>query len=488
MRKVSIIGAGFSSLSSACYLAAQGFTVDVFEKNPTVGGRARQWQESGFTFDIGPTWYWMPDVFEKFFGDFGRTPSDYYALEKLDPAYHVYLGCDDLIAIPGSTEAIIEVFEAREPGAGTKLKKFLRNAAHNYEVAINDIVYRPGNSPLELVSSKTILRLGRFLTSIKRMAARFRDPGLRRIVEFPVLFLGAKPSDTPAFYNFMNHADFALGTWYPKGGMYTVVRGMTALAGELGVNFHTSSPVERISLRDGATAGIVCDGAEFRCDVVVSGADYHHTEQLLEPSRRGYSESYWEKRTFAPSALLFYLGIDRKLRHVAHHMLFFDESFDQHARSIYDHPEWPDSPLFYASVPSVTDPTAAPPGKEAVVFLIPIAPGLEDTEGQRERYFGIVVDRFEALTGQNIRDHIAVKRSYCVNDFVLDYNSYKGNAYGLANTLRQTAFLRPRMRSRKVRGLYFTGQLTVPGPGVPPSLISGNIAAGMVANDLREAR
>jgi len=368
-------------------------------------------------------------------------------------------------------------------------QRFLRNAAYNYEVAINDIVYRPGDSPLELVSLRTIPKLGLFLTSIKRMtASRFHDPGLRRIVEFPVLFLGAKPSDTPAFYNFMNHADFALGTWYPQGGMYSVVRGMAALAGELGVTFHTDAPVERLSVRDGAIAGIVCGGEDIECDVVVSGADYHHTEQLLDASHRAYSEAYWENRTFAPSALLFYLGIDRKLKDVAHHTLFFDTSFDEHARSIYDHPEWPDAPLFYASVPSKTDPAVAPPGKETVVFLIPLAPGLEDTESQREKYFGIIVDRFERLTGQKIRDHIVVKRSYCVDDFARDYNSYKGNAYGLANTLRQTAFLRPKMRSKKVRQLYFTGQLTVPGPGVPPSLISGNIVATMVANDLRKAR
>jgi phytoene desaturase len=484
MKKISIIGAGFSSLAAACYLASQGNQVEVFEKNSTIGGRARQYKQDGFTFDIGPTWYWMPDIFEKFFTDFGKKPSDYYQLVRLDPAYRVYFSKDDSIIIPGTTKGIISVFEQREKGAGRQLEKFLKNAGFNYDVAINDIVYRPGKSPLELVSVKTVPRLGLFFRSISRMAASyFKDPGLRQIIEFPVLFLGAKPGDIPAFYNFMNHADFGLGTWYPSGGMYTVIQGMGALAGELGVKIHTDAPVEAIAVEGRKTAGIRVNGALVRSDLVVSGADYHHTEQLLEPSHRGYSDKYWNSRTFAPSALLFFLGIEKKLANVNHHTLFFDESFDKHAASIYDHPEWPEAPLFYGSFPSITDPGVAPAGKEAVIFLVPLAPGLEDTEPIRERYFNMLISRFENLTGQEIREHISVKKSYCVNDFIADYHSFKGNAYGLANILRQTAFLRPKMKSRKVGGLYFTGQLTVPGPGVPPSLISGNIVSKMIMDD-----
>ena len=486
MQKISIIGAGFSSLSAACYLASQGYQVAVYEKNSTIGGRARQYKKDGFTFDIGPTWYWMPDIFEKFFGDFGKKPSDYYQLDRLDPAYRVYFSKDDSILIPGTTSGIISVFEEREKGAGRQLERFLKNAAFNYDVAINDIVYRPGKSPLELVSMKTIPKLGLFLRSISQMAeSYFKDPGLRQIVEFPVLFLGAKPSDIPAFYNFMNYADFGLGTWYPSGGMYPVIQGMEALAKELGVKIHTDAPVEAIAVERGKTAGIRVNGALVPSDLVVSGADYHHTEQLLEPIYRGYSEKYWNSRTFAPSALLFFLGIEKKLTNVNHHTLFFDESFDKHAVSIYDRPEWPEAPLFYGSFPSITDPGVAPEGKEAVIFLVPLAPGLEDTEQIREKYFTMLMNRFENLTGQQIREYIGVKKSYCVNDFIADYHSFKGNAYGLANILRQTAFLRPKMKSRKVRGLYFTGQLTVPGPGVPPSLISGNIVSTMIKKDLK---
>ena len=487
MKSVSIIGGGISSLSAACYLAKAGLQVEVFEKNATIGGRARQYKESGFTFDMGPTWYWMPDVFEKFFANFGKKPSDYYQLEKLDPAYKVFFSREDSITIPGSTAEIIKVFEGIEAGAGKQLEKLLSEASYNYDVAVNDVVYKPGKSPFELVSRKTIPKIGLFIMSISQLAARrFKNPHLRQIIEFPVLFLGAKPSDIPAFYSFMNFADFSLGTWHPSGGMYSVIEGFKKLAGELGVKLHTNAPVEEIMVEGKRTVGIRVEGKLIRSDLVVSGADYHHSEMLLKPSERGYSEKYWEGRTFAPSSLLFYLGIDQKVKNVNHHTLFFDTSFDKHAVSIYDQPHWPEDPLFYASVPSITDPSVAPGGKEALIFLVPLAPGLDDDEETRERYFHKIMDRFEDLTGQRIRDHIIVKKSYCVNDFVEDYNSYKGNAYGLANILSQTAFLRPKMKSKKVKGLYFTGQLTVPGPGVPPSLISGNVVSKMILKDLEK--
>lgn len=485
MKQVAIIGGGISSLSAACYLAGQGFQVNLYEKNSTIGGRARQYKEAGFTFDIGPTWYWMPDIFEGFFGDFNKKPSDYYQLDKLDPAYKVYFSEQDSISIPGTTQEIIRVFESREKGAGRKLEKLLRSAAYNYEIAMKEFVYKPGRSPLELVSFKTLPKVGLFFSSISQLSARsFKDPNLRQIINFPVLFLGAKPSDTPAFYSFMNHADFGMGTWYPLGGMYSFIEGLESLASELGVKIHTDAPVEEISVKDKRVIGLRVGGDLVSSDLVVSGADYHHTETLLEPSSRAYSEKYWEKRIFAPSALMFFLGVDKKLENVDHHTLFFDESFDKHAVSIYDKPAWPDAPLFYGSIPSINDPTVAPEGKEALIFLIPLAPGLEDNEEIRQRYFHKIIDRFEKLTKQNIRDHISVNKSYSVRDYTENYNSYKGNAYGLANILKQTAFLRPKMKSKKVEGLYFTGQLTVPGPGVPPSLISGKIVSKVIMKNL----
>lgn len=480
-KRIHIIGSGFSSLSAACYLAKAGHDVTVFEKNGTVGGRARQMKKDGFTFDIGPTWYWMPDVFDRFFADFGKKPSDYYSLEKLSPAYRVYFGKDDFIDIADNPNAISSTFEKIEKGSGYKLSRFMDRAKKNYDIAIKDLVYRPGESPLELVTMKTAANAGQFFGNISTdIRKRFRNRKLIQILEFPVLFLGAKPSDTPRFYSFMNHADFGLGTWYPENGMYGVVRAMEKLAVGLGVKIVTDAPVEKISVKDGKASGLVVDGKNHPADIIVSGADYHHTEMLLDQAHRQYPERYWLGKTFAPSALLFYVGLDKKLENVLHHTLFFDTDFDVHAAAIYDNPKWPDEPLFYASFPSVTDATTAPQGKEAAVFLIPLAPGIEDNDELRNRYFEKIVDRLERLTNQSVRNSIIFSESFCVNDFVKAYNSYKGNAYGLANTLWQTAFLRPKIKSKKVANLYFTGQLTVPGPGVPPALISGKLAAQLI--------
>lgn len=480
-KKINIIGSGFSSLAASCYLAKAGYEVQVFEKNSSVGGRARQLKNEGFTFDIGPTWYWMPDVFEKFFSDFNKVPSDYYKLKKLDPAYQVYFDKDDSITIPGNLEAIYENFEKEEKGSARKLEKFIAKAGDNYEIAIKDLVYRPGVSPMELITPATAKRLDRFFTNIStEVRKEFNNEKLRKILEFPVLFLGAKPSDTPAFYSFMNYADFGLGTWHPEGGMFQVIEGIKDLATSLGVKFHLNASVDKIITENGKAKGLFVNGKEFYADIILSGADYHHSEQLLPEKLRNYSETYWEKKTFAPSSLLFYVGFNKKLENVSHHTLFFDSDFENHAKEIYDKPKWPKDPLFYASFPSKTDSSCAPEGKEAGIFLIPLAPDLEDTPEIREHYFNIIINRFEKLTRQQVKNNIIFKKSFCVNDFKEDYNSYKGNAYGMANTLFQTAFLRPKIKSKKVNQLYFTGQLTVPGPGVPPSLISGKLAAGLI--------
>ncbi|MDO6812822.1 phytoene desaturase family protein [Tenacibaculum soleae] len=481
-KKVYIIGSGFSSLSASCYLAKAGFDVVVLEKNNTIGGRARQLKKEGFTFDIGPTWYWMPDVFEKFFADFGKKPSDYYKLEKLTPAYQVYFDKQDSVTVPSTLEEIYQIFETEEKGSSKHLKSFLKSAKYNYDVSINDLVYKPGVSPLELVTPVTIGKITQFFSSIRtQVRKKIKSKRLIQILEFPVLFLGAKPSNTPAFYNFMNWADFGLGTWHPKGGMYEVIDAMETLAKSLGVVFKTNANVQEIVVNEiGESIGLIVNNEFVDSDIVLSGADYHHTETLLPKEFRQYSESYWDKKIFAPSSLLFYVGFDKKLENVCHHTLFFDTDFDEHARTIYDNPSWPKKPLFYASFPSITDDFFAPSGKEAATFLIPLAPGIEDTPQIREKYFNLIIERLEKLTGQSVKEHLIFKESFCVNDFVKDYNSYKGNAYGLANILTQTAFLRPKIKSKKVDNLFFTGQLTVPGPGVPPSLISGKIASDLI--------
>lgn len=487
MRKdIKIIGSGFSALAASCYLAKQGHSVSIYEKNKTIGGRARQLKKEGFTFDIGPTWYWMPDVFERFFADFDKKPSDYYELIKLSPAYQVYFGINDFITISDNLEAIATTFETIEKGSSKALKSFMAEAKSNYDIAIKKIVYRPGVSPLELITPETAMRVTQFFGNIsKEVRKRFKNKKLVQILEFPVLFLGAKPSDTPSFYSFMNFADFGLGTWHPKNGMYSVVLALEKLALDLGVKIYTNSNIEKIIVKNGKASGLIVNSEEIKADIIVSGADYHHTETLLEEKDRVYSEKYWNSKTFAPSSLLFYVGFDKKIENVEHHSLFFDADFDIHAEAIYDNPKWPENPLFYASFPSKTDKNSAPEGKEAGIFLIPLAPGIEDNEELRAKYFDKIIERFERLTQQDLKKSIIFKEAFCVNDFIKEYNSYKGNAYGMANTLFQTAFLRPKLRSKKVKNLYFTGQLTVPGPGVPPALISGKLVSELIEKDCK---
>ncbi|WP_026706813.1 phytoene desaturase family protein [Flavobacterium frigidarium] len=480
-KKITIIGSGFSALAASCYLAQSGHDVTVFEKNDSIGGRARQLNSDGFTFDMGPSWYWMPDVFDRFFADFGKKTTDYYELVKLSPAYRVYYGVDDFIAIADNLPEIEVTFEKIEKGSGKILHDFMMEAQSNYNIAIKDLVYRPGVSPLELVTVETAKKVGQFFSNIsKDIRKKFKNEQLIQILEFPVLFLGAKPSDTPSFYSFMNYADFGLGTWHPKTGMFDVVRAMENLARELGVKFQVKASIDKIIVENKKAMAVVVNGKRIDSDIVLSGADYHHTETLLDLEHRAYSEKYWESRVFAPSSLLFYVGFDKKVENISHHALFFDVDFQQHAKDIYDEPRWPKEPLFYANFPSLTDKSAAPEGMESGFFLVPLAPGITDTEALREEYFDKIITRFETLTQQSVRNNIIFKRSFCKNDFVTEYNSYKGNAYGMANTLFQTAFLRPKLKSKKVENLFFTGQLTVPGPGVPPALISGKLVSDLI--------
>jgi len=485
-KTIQIIGSGFSSLSAACYLAQAGHQVSIYEKNSSVGGRARQLKKEGFIFDIGPSWYWMPDVFDRFFSDFGKKTSDYYQIEKLDPAYKIFFD-DEIITIGDSMAKICAEFERIEKGSGVKLDKFIKKAQKNYGIAVNKILYNaPGISPLELVSKDTVIRLDQFFKTISHEVRKnFSNPKLISTLEFPSLFLGAKPSKTPSFFSFMNFADFGLGTWHPKGGMYEVIKGMEALAIELGVSIHTNQAVQKIVVENKIVTGLVTNNVFIESDIVLSGADYHHSETLLDKKYRQHSEAYWDKKVFAPSSLLFYIGIDKKLKNTEHHNLFFDADFEKHAEEIYDKPKWPTHPLFYANVPSKTDLSMAPDGCDALFILMPIAPNIEDTPELRNHYLEKIIKRFEQKTEQSIQNNIIFKESFCIEDFKSEYNSYKGNAYGMAMTLLQTAFLRPKLKSYKVDNLYFTGQLTVPGPGVPPSLISGKLTSELIIKMLK---
>ncbi len=487
-KKIAVIGAGFAGLSAASFLAKEGCDVTIFEKNESAGGRARKFSADGFTFDMGPSWYWMPDVFENYFAQFGHKVADFYELQRLDPSYKVYFEDKKGDNIPASIEEMYQWFDSIEKGSSTHLKKFLEEAAYKYEVGINDLVYKPGRSLTEFADLrllKGIIKLHVFQSISTYIRKYFRHSKLIQLLEFPVLFLGAKPQDTPALYSLMNYADISLGTWYPKGGMHKIVEAMEKVAIQQGVKFQFNSTVEKIEVINGTAKGVFINGTLHEFDYVVGGADYHHVEQkLLEPKYRMYDKKYWDSRAMAPSSLIFYLGINKPVDQLLHHNLFFDESFDTHAQEIYDTPQWPSKPLFYVSCTSKSDGTVAPEGMENMFILIPVAPDLKDEEATREVYYDRVMERMEALTGQSIKEHVIYKRSYAHKDFISDYNSFKGNAYGLANTLRQTAILKPSIVNKKVKKLYYTGQLTVPGPGVPPSLISGQVTASEILKEI----
>jgi phytoene desaturase len=485
MKEIVIIGSGFGSLSAACFLAKKGHKVSVYEKNESLGGRCSQYQSDGFTFDMGPSWYWMPEVFENFFSAFGKKVEDFYELIRLDPSYRVVFGKDDYLDLPSDYTELKALFETIEPGSSVKLDEFLLEAEYKYTVGMTEFVWKPGNSIMEFADMrvvKSLFKLGMLQSISSEIKKKFKNEKLIKILEFPVLFLGATPEKTPALYSLMNYADLKLGTWYPMGGMYEIIKAMVSVAKSYGVKFHVNSPVKKINALNGRASSIILINGEIvKCDIVVAGADYHHVEQhLLPPDSRVYNENYWSKRVMAPSSLLFYVGINRKIEGLKHHTLFFDRDFKLHAQEIYEKPKWPSDPLFYMCSPSVTDQSVAPEGCENIFLLMPLAPGLEDLPKIHEKYFELMCQRIEEFYGVDIRKNIVHKRSFCLNEFKSRYNAFKGNAYGLANTLMQTAFLKPKIKSAKVDNLYYTGQLTSPGPGMPPSIISGQVVAGMI--------
>ena len=484
-KKVVVIGAGFAGLSAATHLADAGYQVTMLEKNATPGGRARQFTSDGFVFDMGPSWYWMPDIFDEYFARFGKQTADYYDLVRLDPSYAVFFGKNHTLEVPARMEALYAVFEQYEPGSSKKLQQFLKEAKYKYEVGMRDFVHKPGHSVFEFADwriVKSLFELQMFQSMSSYVKKLFKNEYLIQLLEFPVLFLGATPEETPALYSMMNYADMSLGTWYPMGGMYKIIEGMVSLAQEKGVDIRLNQEVKQLVVPNGHATEVLTVDGNYQADIIVGGADYHHIDQhLLPEGKRGYSEKYWDKRVMAPSALLYYIGVNKRLKNLRHHNLFFDADFSKHATEIYKNPQWPSHPLFYVCAPSVTDPSVAPEGSENLFILIPVAPGLNDNEAIREQYYKLVMERLENLTGQSIRDQVVFKQSFAHSDFHREYHAFKGNAYGLANTLLQTAFLKPKLRSQKINNLYFTGQLTTPGPGVPPSLISGSVVSKEIA-------
>ncbi|MEG1666860.1 phytoene desaturase family protein [Chryseobacterium sp.] len=482
IKKIAVIGSGFSGLSAAAYAAKAGHEVHIFEKNNSLGGRARQFTtDKGYVFDMGPSWYWMPDIIEDFFNDFRKTSSDYYELVSLNPQFEMVFS-DGIMAVPQDYSEMRNLFENIEKGAAEKLDEFMEDAKYKYEVGMKDFVTKPCHSWFEFISpkiAKSALKLD-LLSNFHRFVRKyFSHPKLIMLMEFPVIFLGAAPKDIPALYSLMNYGGYKLGTWYPMGGFYKVIEAMSEIAKDQGVQIHLNSNVDEIKIKDGQAQSIIVNGNEIEFDIVIASSDYHHTEEnLIQKEYKNYSEEYWEKKTFAPSCLIYYLGFKEKISNLKHHTLFFENDLDLHTSEIYEDKKWPTKPLFYACCPSKTDKNVAPENCENVFLLMPVATGIEDNEEIREKYFLEMIQRLEKHTkSSNLLSKIDYKKSYCINDFKKDYNAYQGNAYGLANTLSQTAVLKPSLKNKKVKNLFYTGQLTVPGPGVPPSIISGKIAA-----------
>ena len=489
MKHITIIGSGFAGLSAAAYMAKEGHQVTVIEKNEQAGGRARSFESAGFTFDMGPSWYWMPDIFESFFKDFGKHPNDFYQLIRLDPSYQV-LWEDLQLPLPANFTELKTVFESLEKGAGNQLELFLKEAAYKYEVGIHKFVEKPGLSITEFFTldvAKSVFKID-LLTSIHTHVRKyFSNPKLIQIAEFPILFLGALPKNTPALYSLMNYADMKLGTWYPMGGMTELVKGMQQLAMNLGVQFKFNESVLSFEYQNKSISKVITDKNTYPTDAVIAACDYHHLETaVLAPTYRNYTDDYWEKRKMAPSSILIYLGINKKLKNILHHNLLFDAPFDQHAQELYTQPQWPSDPLMYVNCTSASDPSVAPEGNENLMVLIPTAPGLIDTEEIKEAYFKKAMAKLEKHFGEDIESHIVYKRIYAAKNFIADYHAFKGNAYGLANTLDQTAILKPSIKNKHLHNLIYAGQLTVPGPGVPPAIISGKLAAQLTLKNLNK--
>ncbi|PSQ50574.1 phytoene desaturase [Halobacteriales archaeon SW_6_65_15] len=521
-RSVVVVGGGFGGLSTACYLADAGADVTVVEKNDRLGGRASVLERDGFRFDMGPSWYLMPDVFERFFGHFDRSPDDYYELEHLDPHYKVFFKDGDEFTVTADREATKATFEEYEAGAGDAFDDYLAKAKETYEVGMEHFVYTDRPRFRDYVDWD-VVRHARglsFLGSMDEHVAQFFDhQKLRQIVQYSLVFLGGSPKTTPALYNLMSHVDFNLGVHYPEAvgnpaerdaelphspvesGIGCVVDAIVQLGAELGVEYRTGSEVEairgsagdfRVEISEAQTASNGErqsrehdeSGGFLRADFVVSDADYAHTEQVLLPQEsRQYDVDYWDSRTYAPSAFLLYLGVEGEVDPLAHHSLVLPTDWDDHFAQIFDDPQWPDDPAYYLCVPSQTDETVAPEGHSNLFALVPVAPGLDDDAETRQQYRDFVLHDVAEHTGVDLRDRIVVEETFSVSEFASRYNATRGSALGLAHTLRQTGPMRPNRRSSAVRGLYFTGSYTTPGIGVPMCLISGQHTAEALLDD-----
>jgi phytoene desaturase len=493
--EIVVVGGGVGGLSSAAFLADAGADVTLLEKNEQLGGRASRLEAEGFRFDMGPSWYLMPDVFERFFAHFDREPGDYYDLERLDPHYRIFFKDGDRLDVNGDLDAMRSKFEEYEPGASEAFDDYLATSQEHYETAMEDFVYTDRPRLRDWIDPSVVRAAPIGLSLLGSMQGHVEDyfehPKLQQIVQYTLVFLGGSPSNTPALYNIMSHVDFNLGVYYPvndegEGGIGVVIDAFVELGEELGVDYVTDSEVDEITKRRDSFHVETVDGEVYRPDETVVNADYGHAERdLLPDHERQYDDGYWDDRTMAPSAYLMYLGVEGDVEPLEHHTLVLPTDWDDHFDAIFERPRWPDEPAYYLCVPSKTDDTVAPEGHSNLFVLVPIAPDLHDGDEIRDQYREQILADIADNTGVDLRDRIVFEEGFAVSDFADRYNATEGTALGLAHTLRQTALLRPPIRSDAVDGLYFTGSFTRPGVGVPMCLISGEHAANELIEDQR---
>jgi phytoene desaturase len=495
-KKAIVIGAGFAGLSTAGYLAKQGYSVTILEKNNHIGGRAQELKIKGFRFDMGPSWYLIPQAFDTWFTDMGEKRADYYKQEKLDPNYRVFFTPQqdeqNWFDIFTDTKKLHEVFERFEPGSSKRLDTYLHECKVKYTLAMEQFLYQNFHSVFDYANKKNIASIPKvsILSSYKSLIKKyFKHPYLQQILEYPVVFLGSNAEKTPGVYTLMNWVDLGEGVFYPQGGFANVAASMGKVLKKLGVKIVLKSEVQDILTKNSHAIGVRYsknDSVEtLNADLIVSNADYEHTDQtLLQVKDRSFSRKYWDSRLMSPSVLNFYIGVNKKLKKLKHHTFFFDTDWDKHFESVYGaKKEWPEKPLFYIHVPSKTDKTTAPKGKEALFILIPCALNLYDGAEIREKYLDQAISRIEELTGETFRDQIEFVESYSVSELKRDFHAFGGNGFGLGHTLNQTALFRPPNKSKKLDNLYFAGQYTLPGTGTPTAVISGKVVTDRIKQD-----
>lgn len=489
--KAIIVGAGIGGMATANILAKAGWDVHVYEQQAGPGGRAGTLEIQGFTFDTGPSWYLMPEIYQHHFELLGIDINKNLDLVQLDPAYTIFYDYHPPVTIRTRPYDDNKTFADIEPGSDKALRKYLASASLTYNLAKKYFLFNPFTRPQTLLNAEVLrhsLRLVSLLaTPMHRFIKKsFKSQALQQVLEYPAVFLGTTPFKAPAMYHLMSHLDFEQGVFYPKGGIYEFIKLMQRTGEGLGVTYHFSSPVTAITTANRRATGIeLAKGEPQLADIVISNADLHFTEtQLLPTAARSYPERYWRKRTAGPSALLMYLGVSGSLPELNHHNLLFVKDWQQNFSDIYQAKIWPENPSIYVCKPTATDPSVAPPNTENLFVLVPLPSGIYNDKKRTQQY----ADRCLSIIAKqcnvdDLQKRIVVQKLYGPSDFEYELNSWQGGALGLGHTLFQSAFFRPSGKSRKLTNLYYVGGDTQPGIGMPMCLISAELVYKHLTKD-----